>query len=87
MFETNSFDNWKTRAWSFFYGETEFLAGNDSVRLMDVNPHLPYIYIPDNDWSEWAYMVTQKIPDIKCDYTNKICRFENNPCDELLTDL
>ena len=49
MFKTIDLANWNLRATNFYLGYDEFEQAG-SARVVNLNPHLPYIYIPDDDW-------------------------------------
>lgn len=75
MFKTNDLANWSLRATNFFLGYDEFeQAGN--ARVVDLNPHLPYIYVPDQDWQIISERLQDIYHDIRCEFDENVCKFQ-----------
>jgi len=35
-------------------------------RKFDINSHLPFIYMPDDDWVKFSELMKKNYPNIKC---------------------
>jgi len=46
------------------------------------SPHLPYLYLPGDDWGQLAYELDSQFPNIDCSWGENYCRF-NQGCDTL----
>jgi hypothetical protein len=45
----------------------EFLSGVD--KDIEISPHLPYLYIPDGEWSHFAFQMDQVFGDtVNCEW-------------------
>jgi hypothetical protein len=56
---------WKLKANSFMINDVNFLpAGTE--RKFDINSHLPFIYMPDDDWVKFSELMKKNYPNIKC---------------------
>lgn len=42
-------------------------------RVISIDPHIPYLYIPNADWTDFAQAMTAH-------YSNLICEFSKNRC-------
>ena len=51
-------------------------------KYIELNPHLPFIYLPEADWSHFAYTMNDKLLNqaIDCSYPGNYCRFDYS-CD------
>lgn len=50
MFKTVDEKSWNVQATTFKLGYNNFRTEKDTPRVVSLNPHLPYIYVPDDDW-------------------------------------
>lgn len=54
-----------------------------------IDPHLPYLYLPEADWTHFAFFLNDKYKTKNtfegCDYSNNYCRF-NVSCDTVKAD-
>jgi len=70
--------SWTLVASEFTYNNTSVFT-NTAVKNIDLNPHLPYLYIPEGDWTHFAFtineMYTKTIYPIDCDYSGNYCRW------------
>lgn len=73
MFTTIEPTSWYLKSNSFFLGQESFME--DTNKLIDLNPHLPYLYIPDNDWRLFAYKLENKFLYVDCTFKNNYCKF------------
>jgi hypothetical protein len=69
--------NFNVKSNTFNYGTENLLNG--VYKDIHLNPHLPYLYIPEADWTHVAFQLnkfynTSSWP-IDCDYTGNFCRF------------
>ena len=65
----------------FYYGDTSLLTG--VPKDIDLNPHLPYLYVPDADITHVMYKINELYPEssahpIDCDYSGNFCRFKES---------
>lgn len=72
--------SWTIRADKFYLGGEEFVSGNN--KDMDFSPHLPYLYLPNGDWTHFAFRMGENFEDIDCSYTGNYCRFLSS-CSEV----
>jgi len=81
MVRTRDVNSFQLNAHQFYIGEELFL---DKIRAIDIDPMLPYIYMPDLDYVK----IQEKLQEIyygqgiKCDYTMNYCRF-SKPCSDV----
>ena len=61
-----------------------YLNGNNTLtnitKQIHMMPHLPFMYIPDADWTHVAYTLNNLYPanshiPLDCDYSSNYCRF------------
>lgn len=50
-FRTYSTAHWDLKANSFMLGGKTFLGDR---RVISIDPHIPYLYIPNADWTDFA---------------------------------
>lgn len=78
------FPSKSTKEWTLI--SPKILLNNADLGLavakdLVLSPHLPYLYLPEADWSHIAYYLNSiyKI-NFECDWTGNYCRF-TGPCD------
>jgi len=49
---------------------------------LEINPHLPYLYLPDEDWTKFEEIMTKTYDDILCSYRLNVC-YWNAPCERV----
>ena len=84
VLKTKDEKSWTLSASEFLYNGTSLITGID--KRIDLNPHLPYLYIPDADWTHFAFTInslyaTAQYP-IDCNYGGNYCRWQAH-CDDL----
>jgi hypothetical protein len=50
---TNDAKNWVLKSSEIKLNGVSFLSGVD--KEVEISPHLPYLYMPDAEWSHFAY--------------------------------
>jgi hypothetical protein len=73
MFRTHNLEHWRLTADNFTLGDKPFLDGQ--MRLLDINSHLPFLYLPEADWLKFAELLEQEYPDIVCSQLENVCYF------------
>jgi len=58
-------NGWKVKANGFKYNDMDILPAG-SIRNFDINSHLPFLYLPDDDWVRYSELMTKSYPDIIC---------------------
>ena len=56
---------------NFYIGANHFIYGQ--VRYLEINPNLPYLYIPDDDFISFQSLMVKMYPDIICSYKLNVC--------------
>jgi hypothetical protein len=81
MIKTRDLNSFQLNANQFHLGDTLFLNKN---RAIDIDPQLPYIYMPDLDFIKIQEKLQELYygQDIICDYTTNFCKF-NKPCSDV----
>ena len=73
---------WNLNAKNFYMFDENYLK--DVPKTIKVDPHLPFLYIPDADFTHFAFTLNKKYENKTtfegCDYTLNYCRF-NVSCD------
>uniref|UniRef100_A0A7S3IVK7 Peptidase A1 domain-containing protein n=1 Tax=Strombidium inclinatum TaxID=197538 RepID=A0A7S3IVK7_9SPIT len=60
------------------------IFNDGKARLLNIDPQLPYLYLPSGDFNTYASALKEKFPDqVVCD--DNSCKFENN-CDQAKED-
>lgn len=69
--------NFWIQANHFEFDYDVFLTGE--TRYLDINPHLPYIYMPNQDFSNFVNHANKRLVsmNILCDYNAGTCYFHN----------
>lgn len=75
MFQTIGLNGWKVKANGFMINDVSFLPAG-SLRTFDINSHLPFLYLPDDDWVLFAELMRKNYPDIKCSKALNVCYFQ-----------
>lgn len=47
----------------------------DEKNKIDLSPHLPYMYVPDDAWSQFAVGIDRIYDEIDCSWDKGYCRF------------
>ena len=55
VLKTANEKSWTLIASEFMYNNKSLLTGVN--KNVDLNPHLPYLYIPDGDWTHFAFVI------------------------------
>ena len=77
---TKATNSWEMKANRFSFGNDSLIFSNPE-RFMEVDPQLPYFYVPNDDWTS----ISEKMSEIylneglNCDFENNLCLF-NKPC-------
>jgi len=51
-----------------------FLSGVD--KDIEISPHLPYLYLPDGEWSHFAFKMDEIFGEkVACEWGDNYCRF------------
>jgi len=58
VLKTKDEKSWTLSASEFLYNGTNLITGID--KRIDLNPHLPYLYIPDADWTHFAFTINSQ---------------------------
>lgn len=85
VLRTKSEKSFTLIAAEFYYGAVNLLSG--VAKDIELNPHLPYLYVPDADITHIMYQINAMYPDgsaypIDCDYSNNYCRWSAS-CDTI----
>lgn len=75
MFNTVDTKSWNLQATNFYVGFDQHKIN----RVINFNPHLPYIYIPNEDWNIIAARVQEVYHGVRCEYDENVCKF-NKRC-------
>lgn len=78
LFKCQDLTAWRVKAKNFDIGSDAFIAG--TTRYLEINPHLPYLYLPDEDWTKFEEIITKTYEDILCSYRLNVC-YWNMPCE------
>lgn len=78
MFKTDSVKAWSLPATNVYWNHKLFLT--DIAKNIELNPHLPYMYIPQGAWTHLAYTMGQALPEVDCSYSTGACIFPKS-CD------
>jgi hypothetical protein len=54
---TRNAKNWVLKSQEIKLNGVSFLSGVD--KDIDISPHLPYLYMPDGEWSHFAYTLNE----------------------------
>jgi hypothetical protein len=73
MFKTNNNSKWSIPAKNVWLNDIVLLQGVG--KYIELNPHLPFIYIPTPDWTHYAYELNKALGPSKVD-----CVYEGNYC-------
>jgi len=79
MFKTASLNTWTLRANSFFVGDKRIEVVRE--RFVSLEPQLPFLYIPDSDFSKFREQLNNIIGTPICSYSDNVCKFQA-PCSE-----
>lgn len=71
-FRTYSPQHWDLKADNFMIDGKAFLS---DVRIISIDPHIPYLYIPNNDWNDFAREMSLIYADIVCEFSANRCYF------------
>ena len=69
MLRTSTLDGWKISCNDFMINDVSFLPkvdGANAVRTLEINSHLPFLYLPDDDWNHYAELLKKNYPEILC---------------------
>lgn len=77
MFKTNSINQWSIPAKKISVGKK--LVTKGVGKFIELNPHLPFIYIPTPEWSHFGYALNQiyDTKGINCNPRDNYCKFES----------
>ena len=75
-FKTKDEKSWAVTAKDFYLDGDTFLSG--VKKDIDFSPHLPYLYLPNGDWTHFAFRMGEKYPDIDCSYGANSCRWSKS---------
>lgn len=78
VFKCQDLTAWRVGAKNFAIGSDAFIPG--ATRYLEMNPHLPYLYLPDEDWTKFEEIMTKTYKDILCSYRLNVC-YWNTPCE------
>lgn len=67
MFRTVGLDGWHVNCNGFMMNDVSFLDAG-TVRKFDINSHLPFVYLPDDDWTRYAELMQKNYVDVKCNF-------------------
>jgi len=56
MFKTTDLKGWTVKATSFMINDVAFLTPG-SKRTFEINSHLPFLYLPFNDWIAYVELM------------------------------
>ena len=76
MFRTSNLDQWALNADDYSIDGTKFLVGIDKKIVF--SPHLPYLYMPSQDWVAFAAALAKAYPDVHCVYDENRCSFQTS---------
>lgn len=79
-FKTKDSTSWTIEADAFYLDGDSFVSG--IKKDIDFSPHLPYLYLPNGDWTHFAFRMGEKYPDIDCSYGSNHCRW-SKPCSQV----
>ena len=65
MFRTVDLKAWHLKATEFKVNGVPFVPKGET-RVFDINSHLPFLYLPDDDWLRYSELVKKNYPDIVC---------------------
>jgi len=69
--------NWVLKSQEIKLNGVSFLSGVD--KSIDISPHLPYLYMPDGEWSHFAYTMNDMFGgQISCEWRDNYCRFQGS---------
>jgi hypothetical protein len=74
MIRTTSARTWALAASEFKLAGVSFLTGIE--KEIDISPHLPYLYIPDPEWTQYAWHLNELFgSQVDCAWGGNYCRF------------
>jgi hypothetical protein len=65
MFKTIDEKSWLIEGSAFKIGDVPFIPAG-STRKLDMNTHLPFVFMPDADWVTFSELMQKNYPDILC---------------------
>ena len=87
VLKTENEKSWTLKSSLFSYNGTNLFTSVVEKNI-DLNPHLPYLYIPDADWTHFAYSMHNIYAttgyDIDCDFGGNYCRWATD-CNTLIS--
>jgi hypothetical protein len=82
MFRCQDLNAWRVAGRNFYIGVNHFIRGQ--VRYLEINPNLPYLYIPDEDFISFQSLMVKMYPDIICSFKLNVCYWDKS-CSEVKT--
>lgn len=74
MFQTIGLDGWIISANKFMIDDVSFLP-EGVTRKMDINAHLPFLYMGYDDWLKYTEVLKKNYQDIVCNQGQNVCYF------------
>jgi len=65
MFKTIDEKAWMLNGTSFMINDVPFIPAGES-RKLDINTHLPFVFLPDKDWVGFSELMQKNHKDILC---------------------
>ena len=78
MFKTNDINAWSLPAKDINWNHKLILT--DVPKNIQLNPHLPYMYIPKGSWTHLAFNIQPVLPELDCSFSTGACIFPKS-CD------
>ena len=91
MVKTQNQNSWNLPISKLECGANQFLR--NAPRTVELAQNMPYVYIPDSDWNQFAYKMSQLVRDsedestpVKCSYMENYCRWETKCANVKISD-
>jgi hypothetical protein len=81
MIKTIDEKAWMLKGTSFMIGDVPFVPKGET-RKLDINTHLPFVFLPDKDWVTFSELMKKNYPDIICIQEVNVCYFQKR-CSEI----
>ena len=74
MFKTIDMKSWSLKGTQMLINNTPFVTKGET-RVFDFNTHLPFLYLPDDDWLKYSELIKKQYPDLLCSQLQNVCYF------------
>jgi hypothetical protein len=65
VFKTIGLDEWYLNGTEFMIGDVPFISSAET-RKLEISTHLPFVFLPDDDWLRFSELMQKNYPNILC---------------------